>query len=58
MANQKKMSSQRHIGEFGELDGGGEYSEKIIIYKGANQTINFTELKTKNSIYYRGEKHN
>jgi len=52
----KKMSIQRHIGEFGELDGGGGYSGKIN-YKGANQTKNFTEVKTKNDIYYRGEKH-
>jgi len=28
VANQKKMPSQRHIGEFGELDGGEEYSGK------------------------------
>jgi len=26
-------------------------------YKGANQTTNFTAVKTKNNIYYRGEKH-
>jgi len=53
----KKMQSQRHIDEFGELDGGGGYFGKIIIYKDANQTTNFIGVKTKNSIYYRGEKH-
>jgi len=31
--------------------------EKKNIYKGANQTENFTGVKTRNDIYYRGEKH-
>jgi len=31
--------------------------KKIKIYKGANQTENFTMVKTGNYIYYRGEKH-
>ena len=63
MANQKKLklkkkASQRHIGEFGELDGRWAYSEeKKIFYKGANQTESFTRAKTRNDIYYRDEKH-
>jgi len=52
----KKMSSQRHIGEFGELDRGGGYSD-FFFYKGANQNKIFTGMKTGNDIYYRGEKH-
>jgi len=53
----KKKPSQRHIGEFGELMGEGGFLEKKLIYKGANQTENFTEVKIRNDIYYRGEKH-
>ena len=41
----KIKSSQRHIGEFGELDGGGGYSWKKN-YKGANQTENIVGVKT------------
>jgi len=41
----KKKPSQRHISEFGELDGGF----LDFFYKGANQIGN--------DIYYRGEKH-
>jgi len=52
----KKKPSQRHIGEFGELDRGGEFSA-IFFYKGANQTENCTEVKTENDIYYRSKKH-
>ena len=52
----KKKISQRHIGEFGELDERGGIPKKKI-HKGANQTENFTRMKTKNDIYYRGEKH-
>jgi len=33
------------------------YSGIIFFYKGANQTENFTVVKTENGIYYRGEKH-
>jgi len=51
----KKKTSQRHIGEFGELDGGGVYSRTFFFYKGANQTENFTRMKTGNDIYYKGE---
>jgi len=39
------MPSQRHIGEFGELDGGEGYSGKKYFYKGTNQTENFTGVK-------------
>ena len=61
MANQKKlklkkMSSQRHIGEFGELDRGGGILN-LFFYKSANQTKKFTGMKTGNDIYYRDEKH-
>ena len=41
----KKKPSQSHIGEFGELDGGGGYSGIIFFYKDANQTENFTEVR-------------
>jgi len=34
----------------------GVFSEKKI-YEGANQTENFIGSKTRNDIYYRGEKH-
>jgi len=37
--------------------GKGGIPKKNIFYKGANQTENFTRVKTKNNIYYRGEKH-
>jgi len=30
---------------------------KKIFYKGANQTENFRGVKTRNGIYYRGEKY-
>jgi len=53
----KKKPSHHHIGGFVELDGGGGYSGKRIFYKGVNQTENFTRVKTKNDIYYKGEKH-
>ena len=39
------MPSQRHIGEFDELDGEGGIPEKKI-----------TRVKTENNIYYKGEK--
>jgi len=29
----------------------------FFFYKGANQTENFTGVKTENDIYYTGEKH-
>jgi len=41
----KKKPSQSHIGEFGELDGGGGYSGIIFFYKDANQTENFTGVR-------------
>ena len=53
----EKNSSQRHIGGFGELDGGVGYFGKCFSYKGGNQTENFTGVQTGNDIYYRGEKH-
>jgi len=39
VANQKKIKikkkpSQRHIGEYGELDGGGVYSENFLFLQG------------------------
>jgi len=61
VANKKKLkkkSSQRHIGEFGVLnEGEGFFGKKKYIYKGVNQTENFTEVKTKNNTYYIDEKH-
>jgi len=40
------------------LDEGGVYSgKKKTFCKGANQTENFTRMKTENDIYYKGEKH-
>jgi len=39
------------------LDGGGVFSGKIKFYKDANQTENFTGVKTRNDLYYKGEKH-
>jgi len=40
------------------LDGGGVFSgRKKMFYKDANQIENFTEDKTENDLYYRGEKH-
>jgi len=38
------------------LDEEGVYSGKIKFYKSANETENFTRVKTKNNIYYIGEK--
>jgi len=54
--NFKKMPNQRHVSEFGELDGGGGISG-IFFLQGVNQTENFIKVKTGNDIYYRGEKH-
>jgi len=51
-----KKPSQRHIGEFGELDGEGIFWI-FLFNKGANQTENFTGVKTGNDIYYKGEMH-
>jgi len=53
----KKMSNQRHVSEFAELDGGGGYSGKNNFYEDANQTENFIGAKIGNGIYYRDEKH-
>ena len=53
MVNQKEMSSQRHIGEFCELDRGGGILN-FFFYKGANQTKFFTGIISGNDIYYRG----
>jgi len=39
------------------LDGEGCILEEKKNYKGANQTENFTGMKTENEIYYKGEKH-
>ena len=46
----KKMASQCHIGEVYSI-------YFFFFYKGANQTENFTRVKTGNDIYYKGEKH-
>ena len=54
---EKKMSNERHVSEFAELDGGGGYSGKKKLYEDANQTKNFIGAKTRNDIYYMGEKH-
>jgi len=48
------MPNQRHIGEFGELDGGKGYSQKKIKLQGCKSN---QKVKTKNDIYYRDEKH-
>jgi len=53
----KKKPSQRHICAFGELDEEGVFSGKKMFYKDANQTENFIGAKTRNGLYYRGEKH-
>jgi len=42
----KIKSSQRHIGEFGELDRGGGYSG-FFFYKGANQTRKFYRIENR-----------
>jgi len=36
---------------------GEEVFRKKIILQGVNQIENFTKVKIKNDIYYRGEKH-
>jgi len=54
VANEKNHVNA--IGVFGELDGGGVFWN-FFFYKGANQTKNFTGLKIRNDIYYKGEKH-
>jgi len=37
--------------------GEGVFQKKKIFYKVANQTKNYTRLKTENDIYYKGGKH-
>jgi len=37
--------------------GEGGIPDFFFLYKGANQTQNFTGVKTANNIYYRGENH-
>jgi len=38
-------------------EGDGFFEKNKYIYKGVNQTENFTEVKTKNNTFYIDEKH-
>jgi len=42
-----------HVSKYAQSYEGGGFSKKIIIYKGANQTENFSRVKTENDRYYR-----
>jgi len=49
-----QMSNQCYVSEFVELDEG---ILEFFFYEDSNQTENFIEMKTRNDIYYMGEKH-
>lgn len=55
----KKISNQRHISEFAELDGGELFSEgkKKKFYKEVIQTKNVCMDEKSKMIYITGEKH-
>jgi len=46
-----------HVIKYAQSYGGGGFSGTFFVYKDTNQTEIFTGVKTKNDIYYRGEKH-
>jgi len=48
----KKMSNQRHVLDYAELDGGGGFS-RFFFYEDGIQTENFIGVKTGNDLYYR-----